>query len=163
MNKTVNFILIISLSFVTYSCFHATSSDVQQCIDLVSNEMKHSKTSFIFVGAQWCKPCKTMLKEQFLQNPLLQEDSIGAMIIYFSNESYMDSLLLEANDQGSFHRFDSYSGLDKMVANALLKKIIPNYKDVNYMPIMLRIDSLGNYSHWNLVRSSFFDETQRRH
>lgn len=157
MNKIVKFFFLVCLSFVTSSCFHATSSEIQQCIDLMSKEMKHSKTSFIFVGAQWCKPCKSSLKEQFLQNPLLKEDSIGVMVIYFPDRSYIDNLLSDANYKGSFYRFDSHGGLDKMVANALLKKIIPNYKDVNYMPIMLRIDSIGNYSHWKFVRPSSYD------
>jgi hypothetical protein len=38
----------------------------------------------------------------------------------------------------------------EMVANNILKKIIPDFEKVNYMPIMLEIDSSGNYSHWRL-------------
>ena len=140
----------ICLSFVTSSCFHTLSSSEQECIDLLSKEIEHSKTSFIFIGAQWCRACKPSLEEQFLQNPLLQEDSIGVMVIYFSDKSHFDKLLSEVNYKGSFYRFDSRGGLDKMVANNILKKIIPDFQKVNYMPIMLEIDSLGNYSHWSL-------------
>jgi len=140
----------ICLSFGTSSCFHTSSSSEQECIDMMSKEIEHSKTSFIFIGAQWCRACKPSLEEQFLQNPLLQEDSIGVMVIYFSDKSHFDKLLSEVNYKGSAYKFDSRSGLDKMVANNILKKIIPDFEKVNYMPIMLEIDSLGNYSHWSL-------------
>lgn len=155
MNKIAVSICIACLFFVTSSCFHTASSDMQKCKELISKEIKESKTSFIFVGTQWCRACKSTLEEQFLQNPLLQEDSIGAVVVYFSNESsYLDSLLLDVNYKGVFYRFDSYGGVDKLVANDLLKKTIPDFKNVNYMPIMLEIDSQGNYSQWHYISPS---------
>ena len=36
----------ICLSFVTSSCFHTSSSNEQECIDMMSKEIEHSKTSF---------------------------------------------------------------------------------------------------------------------
>ena len=155
MNKKTVILFISLLSFLIVSCGERQSSDIQKCTDLMRKEIEKSKTSYIFIGAQWCSACKTSLQEQFLQNPRLKEDSIGVIIVYFSDKTYANSLLKETQYNRCFFRFDSYSGLDKLLANDLLKKVIPDYKKVNYMPIMLEIDSLNNYSHW-LLKTPLF-------
>lgn len=99
---------------------------------------------------EWCQASSSNFLEIYSKKNIEKRVEQQSVVVFFSSKDYFENIVKKSNYSGIAYRIDSKGGIiDKYYANILLKKIIASYKIVDYVPIMLMVDSTGNYSKWH--------------
>lgn len=138
-------LLAVALSFM--SCSRSPKMDLLS--KNLSSTILQNDTTFIFIGMEWCQGSTHNFTKLFATKCHEAHWDGKAVAIFFSSEQFYDDILKNAPYSGQSYRIDSHGGIvDRIYAHRLLKKIIPHYKKVNYVPVMIAVDADGNYRHW---------------
>lgn len=139
------FKLTIKLTFLFLAILTCHSCDEKSTkptdFDAISETLSNHKVTIIFVGTSWCAATQHTIKEQvipYLSNP---EEGIGFVLIYFGTLNDIPEHLLENT---TLIEMESLGGMDKMIANRKLNKVLNDYKRVNYVPFSILTDQQGN-------------------
>lgn len=138
--KNIITIAFLFLSFLTCQSCNEKSTNSHD-FDAVSKTIASHKATIIFVGTSWCAATQNTIKEQvipYLSNP---EEGIGFVLIYFGKLNDIPEHLLENT---TLIELESLGGMDKMIANKKLNKVLNDYKRVNYVPFSILTDQQGN-------------------
>lgn len=133
--------LFIMLLLLT-SCGGNDSVKDAKLVEIMRKNIESNGYTVIYVGAHWCGPCSRVFENKMAPIIDANYDNVGCITIFFdaagkikNNEDIMRYSPVILPSVGGI--------VDKVTANRILKNVFQNFKDVNYMPIMILCDHEG--------------------
>ncbi len=146
---------LIYLLLFLVSCVNNESEG--KLLNSIKDTIENNEYTVIYFGAHWCGPCTYVFENNMSKIIDAAYDNLGYVTIFFDSENKVESN--ENIMRYSPVILPSIGGLlDKNRANNILKESLQNYKDVNYMPIMILCDKEGNIINYSAERYTQFDK-----
>ncbi len=150
--KNIITIAFLFLSFATCQSCNEKSTNSPD-FDAISETIANHKATIIFVGTSWCAATQYNIKEQvipYLSNP---KEDIGFVFLHFGTLNGIPDDLLK---NITLIELESLGGIiDKTVASRNLKKVLNNYKRVNYVPYSILVDQQGNILNYDANKKRY--------
>lgn len=157
--KSINMMiryLTISLLLLFFSCGNDSVNN-EKLVDSINNVIEDNEYTVIYFGAHWCGPCTWVFENKMTEILDTDYDNLRCVTIFFDsgnkvekNENILKYSPILLPSLGG--------GLDKMRTNDILSDVFADYKNVNYMPVMILCDKEKNILNYSTERYEQFDK-----
>ncbi|MDR0790453.1 MAG: hypothetical protein LBO06_06630 [Bacteroidales bacterium] len=128
-------------------------------IEQIDSIVSSSKYSIIYCWGTWCKPCISALQNEITQYLDTKDDDSTAFIpicIGGNADKALEVLSTIDFQYGSYLFCSTSTAFDKYILNSKFKDLFNNYEKVDYVPLVLLVDSKKDILNYDIQTKSYY-------